>query len=301
MPGTSADNLGMMCGILPPGPVIAAVAAAWCVIGFMHVTHVVETVAGDAVGAGEDWALAASCQGAACHAEWRENMASCRGNYEVTFRLRYLSVGILGLVGGYLGFQGALTRNVQMMRMFFWFFLLMFFIHLFCLISDQTYVLLCSVFPKNMQRDVEWMVPKEQWQILRAQGYKDLTGIKAEKVRRLIGFDYNTPYILNYILMLLGFLFFIRETWKLMQKLDEGPVGLGPLFTISVDSNREVQLMADRIADVVSDTVGGEATSWHPSFANLEAGNSFPYIGKSGSKTSITYGTLGASKPATEK
>merc|ERR1719281_1788652 len=64
----------------------------------------------------DEWGLQPSCQGSVCHEEWRESFSSCEGLYRVTYRTRYLTIGLLGPIFGLIAFQGVLSRRGSMIR-----------------------------------------------------------------------------------------------------------------------------------------------------------------------------------------
>merc|ERR1719161_3435851 len=106
----------------------------------------------------DDWGLSPSCQGSVCHEEWRDSFASCPGLYRATYRIRYLTIGILGIFFGVLGFQGVLSRSERMITSFLYFWISMTVMLLVLFIADQAYADYCGYLPRNMQLDVEMFI-----------------------------------------------------------------------------------------------------------------------------------------------
>merc|ERR1719265_1972468 len=244
----------------------------------------------------DDWGLSPSCQGSVCHEEWRNSFLSCDGSYRTTYRIRYLTVGIGGILFGFIGFQGVITRSDQMIRSFsvFWTFMIVLLALLF--LADQGYASFCEYLPRNMQLDVEWFISREQLALMRAQGYKDLTKVHTDRVTHLIGFDWNFFYCSIYGVVLLVLIYFSRQIWTYADNVSEGPVGLGGNFVISNAPNKEFNVMAQRMNEAFEDYM--DAVPTFKSFPELENGNEFPFFKKSGGPSpSINYGTLGIPRP----
>merc|ERR1719160_1016446 len=114
---------GEICTCLPLRPIIAIVAFVSLLVGGWHLIEVMRELISLNP---SEWASGNDmnafkyprCQLSECHEAWRDQLISCRGNRDTTFKLRYLTIGILGLFFGWIGFQGTLTRNSTMVKAF---------------------------------------------------------------------------------------------------------------------------------------------------------------------------------------
>lgn len=293
----ASDNLGTICVIFPPGPMVMILALIWILFGFHHIVHVTASILGVLLDSSHDWGMASSCQGSVCHEEWRDSFMSCAGIHRTTYRIRYLAIGILGMFFGALGFQGVISRRSAMVRSFLYFWVAMTILFFVLYIADQVYVELCDVLPRNLQLDVEWFISREQLALMRAQGFKDLTNVRVEKVKHLVGFDWNPFYSSLYFAILLFYAYWCWQISIYVNNVDEGPVGIGPNFVISTKPHKEVEEMASRMEDAVQDYF--DSVPHYYAFPQLSDSNVFPYIPKkSGSAPSINYGTMGIPRPS---
>eukprot|EP00746_Dinoflagellata_sp_MGD_P072685 gnl/MRDRNA2_/MRDRNA2_29484_c0_seq1.p1 gnl/MRDRNA2_/MRDRNA2_29484_c0~~gnl/MRDRNA2_/MRDRNA2_29484_c0_seq1.p1 ORF type:complete len:301 (+),score=42.42 gnl/MRDRNA2_/MRDRNA2_29484_c0_seq1:139-1041(+) len=292
----AADNLGTFCLFFPPGPILMILALAYVFLGLHHILIVVTSLMGVFLESIDDWGLSPSCQGSQCHEEWRDSFASCAGTYRATYRIRYLTVGIFGIMFGFIGFQGVLSRSEGMIKSFSYFWIFMIVLLALVFLADQGYAQFCEYLPRNMQLDVEWFISRESWALMRAQGYKDLTKVRTDRITKLIGFDWNSFYSSLYGVVLLILIYFSRQISTYADNVAEGPVGLGGNFVISNKPNKEIQVMANRMNEAFEDYM--DAVPNFKAFPELEDGNAFPYFKKSGGGSpSINYGTMGIPRP----
>jgi len=292
----AADNLGAICVIFPPGPVVMVLALFWVLIGLYHVLIVTTSLMGVFLESMDDWGLSPSCQGSVCHEEWRDSFMTCAGLYRATYRIRYLTIGILGIFFGVLGFQGVLNRSAGMIKSFGYFWTAMIVLLIVLFASDQVYTEFCEYLPRNMQLDVEMFLSRERLALMRAQGFKDLTKVHTTRVTTLVGFDWNALYSSLYAVVLVFMIYWVSQIRKYAENVDEGPVGLGGNFVISNKPDREVQVMAQRMTDAFEDYMN--ATPNFRSFPSLESGSTFPYMKNAGGQgPSINYGTMGIPRP----
>lgn len=258
---------------------------------------VTTSLMGVAMASMDDWGLQPNCQGSGCHEEWMESWTSCEGTYRATYRLRYLSIGILGIFFGLIGFQGVLSRTAPMVKSFWCFWVAITALLIVVYIADEAYVELCKELPRNMQLDVEMFISQGQYALMRAKGYKDLTHVRTgPHLNELVGFDWHLYYFLVYIVVVVILLTLARTIKTYSDNIDEGPVGLGANFCISTEPNAEIQVMADRMTDAVQDYYA--AIPHYPGMRHLEDANAFPYLKKGrGPVPSINYGAMGIGKP----
>lgn len=292
----ASDNLGAVCGIFPPAPLVMLLGLFWVFLGLYHLFIVTMSLMDSALGSMDDWGLQSSCQGSRCHEEWRESFMSCDGSYRTTYRIRYLVIGVFGIFCGMLGFQGALSRSTNMVRAFLFFWVGMISLFIVLLLADETYIDICRVLPRNVQLDVQFFISREQQALMNAMGFKDLTGVRIERIDRLIGWNWHGFYLSLYAAVLVFMVYCANELWKFVKNIDYGPVGLGANFVISTKPNREIDMMAERMNSAVQDYYSAVPT--YQSFPLLEDGNTFPYLAKGrGQKCSVNYGTLGVPRP----
>jgi hypothetical protein len=298
----AADNLGTICGILPPGPFLMMLCFLWVLLGCHHLIIVVSSLMGGFLEGMDDWGLSPSCQGHECHEEWRDQFMSCEGLYRSTYRIRYLTVGIGGIFFGIVGFQGVLNRSEPMVKSFvgFWVFMIVLLLLLF--IADNAYVSYCEYLPRSMQLDIELLINPHQRAMMRAMGYNDLTRVHPDKITKFVGYDWHSLYIGGYLGALALFSHWCWVLSSYATNVDEGPVGLGANFVISNEPNREIQVMANRMNEAFEDYM--DSVPHFQSFPQLEAGNAFPYLKKGGyQKPSIAdngsknYGSMGIPRP----
>jgi len=271
-------------------------AMFWFFIGLWHLGIVTMSLLGAFIGSMDDWVLEPDCQGSACHEEWRDSFTTCAGTYRATYRIRYLTIGMLGLIFGAMGFQGVLSRSSGMVKSFLYFWLAMIAMFIVLFIWDELYQEFCDKLPRNMQLDVEMFVSRERWTVMRAQGINSLRNVNTHRLNELVGFDWNAMYVTWYSVVILVMAYWCREISKYVKNVDEGPVGLGANFVISNKPDREVQVMAERMSEAVTDYYA--AVPHFQSFPELEDGVAFPYIKKGRAPVpSINYGTMGIPRP----
>lgn len=271
-------------------------ALAFIIVGAYHILIVTESLMGQFTSSMDEWGLQSSCQGSVCHEEWRESFTSCEGLYRTTYRIRYLTIGICGLFFGIIGFQGALSRCQVSIKSFLSFWVAMLFLLIVLFIADEVYVEVCEVLPRNMQLDIQMFIDRGHWAMMNARGFKDLTNVKTDRIKDMVGFEWNVLYPSLYLIILVVMAILANEIRKYADNVDEGPVGLGANFVISNEPNREVMVMADRMNDAVQDYFS--AVPHYSTIPQLEDGTRFPYFKKGkGPAPSINYGTMGTRPP----
>lgn len=294
----AANMHGEICICLPLRPIIALLSVVAFCVGCWHLISITFQMV---LGGGGEWSAATdfqysdSCQGTACHAAMRDRLLSCTGNRATSFKLRYLVIGIFGIVFGYLGLQGCLTRNQAMVRGFAWYLVsLAIFIIVVCGI-DNVYVLACDKLSVNMEKDVVYWIPWETLGLLHAQGHKDFSALSANKLKEILGYDF-VPFIFScYLAVTLVIVYFSLASFRLADVIECGPVGLGPNFMISSDSSREITQMKDRLMNVAAEQMN--PVRHHEAFQYLRDGNDFPFVTRAGNSSAITYGSVGVARP----
>lgn len=277
--------------------IIAILALVSLVVGGWHVVEIMLALLSASP---SEWGVASfdhaeSCQGTSCHAVWRNQFLSCNANRDTTFRLRYLTVGIVGLFFGYLGLQGIIMRNSIMVKSFAVYLLFLAMFIMLIWVADNMYVLLCGTLPLNMQRDIGAFIPWETLGVLHAQGYRDLSAFKAEKLKEILGYDFLPSIALAYAAVSLAISYFSWASFRLSGAIESGPVGLGPNFLISTDSSREITQMKDRLLHVAVEQMN--PLQHYEALGRLQDGNEFPYTSLRGSSPAMQYGTSGAAMP----
>jgi len=289
---------GEICICLPLRPIIAILAVVSWGVGVWHIIEIVVALAfsNGTSNVFTDFQYAGSCQGTACDKALREQLVSCAGNRETTFKVRYIVIGILGSLFGYLGFQGTLSRNQAMVKSFASYLLLLAVFILIICAADNIYALGCDRLSLNMERDVGAWVPSETMGLLHAQGHRDFSALSASKLKDLLGYDFLPAIFACYTAVVLLVLYFSSASFHLAAVIENGPVGLGPNYRISNDASREIDQMKDRLMNAAVEQMN--PIRHHETFQTLQDGNKFPYMTKEmGSSPSISYGAVGAARP----
>jgi len=303
MAAENKNSSDEICTCLPLRPIIAIVAFVSLIVGANHIITIAFAMEFDSL---SEWAdvdfKQHPCQGSACHEAQVEQLLSCQGNKGTTYKIRYTVVGILGLIFGWVGFSGCLTRNSAMVRTFaVYLFFLAIFVAAICAL-DQLYVFTCDKLSENMQKDIGPWIPWETLGIMYAQGHKDLSAFKADKLKEVLGYDFLPVIASCYIAVILFILYFSSASYSLSHVIEAGPAGLGPNYLISDDAARDVTQMKDRLMQVVyNETM--HPVRHYEAFGRLEDGNRFPYTSFRDTDAALNlpahpnYGTLGAEMP----
>lgn len=292
----AVDLRGEICVCLPLRPIIAILTVVTFCVGVWHIIEItLGLVFDNEWGASADWAYANSCQGSACHDALRKQLLSCDGNRETSFKMRYITIGILGLIFGALGFQGVSGKNPTMTRTFAWYLVFLAILIATVCAADNAYVLACDSLSTNMQHDLGAWIPWKTVGLLRAQGHRDLSAFTANKLKELLGYDFLPLIFLCYVAVILIILYFAFATFRLARVFESGPVGLGANMLISCRADREITQMKERLFNVAVEHMS--PLRHYDSFEQLQDANRFPYLTHHGHSPAMEYGSVGAARP----
>lgn len=246
-------------------------------------------------GASGDYMQQGSCQGSACHEAWREQLLSCTGNRATTFKLRYITLGVLGFIFGYLGLQGCSSRNGSMVKAFAWYLIFVAMFLAFVCAADNFYALACNSLSLNTQRDIGFWIPWKTMGIIHAQGHTDLSAFHPDKLKHILGYDFMLNIALVYVALFFIILYFAYYSFDLAGAIEAGPVGLGGNFKISTDATREIDQMKERLLHVAVEQL--RPVNYDEAFGRLQDANAFPYTSFKGTTPAMQYGNYGAAIP----
>lgn len=287
-------KLGNIFGIIPARPCIMVFAALWFLVGLYHLVTASLVFFGLFAGSA-DPALAPSCQGTQCHDEWRQSFGTCQSEKRSTFLVRYLTVGVLGIAFGYLGFVGAKGRESPVVKSFAWFQFGMVALFAGALFADLMYVEVCGYMPTNMVRDIMPIIPPTMLDKMRAQGYSNIDALPVKKVKEAMGFDFVSAYAGALAVGLAVATYVAVMTLTVSDHMTGGPLGLGPLFPIATIHDREITAAQEKADEILNMVVNSRPH--YSTFPALQDGQNFPYLSTHGSAgPSIEYGGIGAAK-----
>jgi hypothetical protein len=285
----SADLLGSMCWCVPKRIGVALIAIAFLLMGLSHLMVMLVDIMYAALGA--NTVATHPCQGSSCHDEWREQIFSCDGSRTNTFHVRYLTMGVLGPIFGALGIRGIIDRHFWQVKGFVVFMAAMWVLFVCCLISDLIFVGICASYPTAILRDVVPWLPPKAIAMVHALGYPSLDGLPVHTVDMALEYNLLIPYVTVFVFLLLVALYLIYNAHDLNEKMEGGPVGLGPLFLIATPVDREIATITSAIkqAQAEEDT----KYDFHPAFNRLKDAERYPFLTAHFPQEPIGYGAVG--------
>lgn len=294
----ASDHLGTTCVVLPRTMAITLVALAWFLVGLWHLAVIFQVTASGFLVSADEWGMEKSCQGSECHNQWREQLVSCSGTQRTTFQIRFLTVGVLGICFGAVGLNGATSHNHVQVRAFSVFFAAMIALFFCTLVLDLSYVQACGRMPLNMAKDVMMVMPGEVKDTLAAQGYTRIEKLPVERLKLILKMDFVKIYVGVYLTALVTWAYLAFDSYKLGLVIEGGPLGLGPLYSISTDPNRDINQAVQRF-DALMDQLSEGAPNYD-SLSGLQDAQKFPYGTLSGQKVAVPYGAIGVNNDAVQ-
>lgn len=290
----SADLLGSMCWVVPKRIGVGIIAFLFFLFGLAHLIIMIMDIVYALVGS-HSVARAHACQGSACHQEWREETFTCEGFRSATFHLRYLTLGVLGPFFGALGVKALLDRSYIEMRGFATFLSLTWLLYLGCFITDVLFINLCNSYPTSILRDVVPWLPSKAMATVHALGYPTLDRLTLRTVEMALGFDIMIPYSVGVFAGLLLAAYAIANTWDLNEKMEGGPVGLGPLYLIATPADREIATITAAIAQAKAED--DTKYEFYSALGRLKDSERYPFVTTKGPQEPIGYGAVGLPMP----
>jgi len=287
----SADLLGSMCGFVPKRIGVFLIALWFFGLGVWHLgvmsIDIIYAFFGQT-----NVGRASSCQGTVCHEEWRDEIFTCQGFRNVSFHIRYLSIGVLAPVAGICGMRGVLTRQYNEMRAFVLLLGFTWLLYIVCYGLDVTYAGFCDRYPTTILRDIGPLLSAETMAMVHALGYQSLDGLRIEKVTMAVGFDILPVYTALFVLGLVIMAYFIYNANDLNEKMEGGPVGLGPLYLITTPADREVATISAAIKQARAE----EDTKYdfHSALLRLKDAERYPFVTFRDPVEPIGYGAVGS-------
>lgn len=290
----SADLLGSMCWVIPKRIGVGMVAFLFFLLGLSHLFIMIMDIVYALVGS-HSVNRAHACQGSQCHQEWREETFTCEGFRSTTFHVRYLTVGVLGPFFGAMGIKALLDRSYKEMRGFAVFLSLTWVLYLVCFITDLLFINFCNSYPTSILRDVVPWLPSKVMATVHALGYPTLDRLTIRTVESAVGFDIMVPYSIFLSAMLLLAAYLIYNTWDLNEKMEGGPVGLGPLYLIATPADREIATIAAAIAQAKAED--DTKYEFYSALGRLKDSERYPFLTARGPQEPIGYGAVGLPMP----
>lgn len=290
----AGDKLGTIFYCLPRPIGVFLIGLLWVVWGGWHSFVISEQLISGWATSSEDWGEQ-SCQGSQCHNEWREQLISCKGTRKNTFHIRYIAVGIVGLLAGFVGMNGVTSHNHVQVKTFSGVMFFMIGLFIFCLTCDLTYVQFCGTMPTNMAKDVLFWLPREIKHTLVAQGFQHIERLPVKRLKSILRFDFVSVYIGLFVAFMLFGAYVAYRTFQLGGDVEGGPLGLGPVYVISTDPNKQIYRARERFDQLLDEIQGG--VPQYDTLLALQDAQKFPYLSTRGARPAIdSYGIVGVDK-----
>jgi len=294
------EHLGSMFGCLPARGCVAFFAVLWLLLGFEHLGMIVAHFLTSMVTEIDEYGVSDSCQGTACHAEWRESFGTCKSERKSTFLVKYCIVATLAMLFAYWGLDGLYHRDHVKIKAFGWFQMGMLLLFAGTLGFDLLYCEICGKMSMNMAKDVLFIIPPSELDRLRAQGMTNIARMPLEQLKGVMKYDFTVAYGVVVSCLILVGLYVATKTLLLADKIIGGPLGLGPLFEISasqshVDDVHEAKEAAEQLLKRLSFSQShANAAPSYGAFPALTSAQQFPYVCLPSQQAPLCYGSIGA-------